>query len=120
MLQETEDWYIRALEAVFNMVGPIELRVVLRDREVALGNAHPLLRPQVKQALPYWHLTKNIATKCKLVLEKGEYDGFLAAWTSCIVQAAEEGLEEGKAALMEEIRSWRAIRHNRLIHLILT
>ena len=108
MLRETTDWYERSLTAFLAIKGPLEIKVILTDREPALATALEIVLPNVKQIYCIWHIEKNIATNCKNGLTKEEFSGIVDHWKKWIVQAAtEEGLREGTEALRSKYQPKR-------------
>ena len=101
MLTETSDWYERALRAYLNIMGPIQVKVVLTDREEALAiGIKRVWDDRVAQIYCFWHIAKKIATKCKLGLPKKDYEDFLSDWTELIVNAvSHESMDKGVGML---------------------
>ena len=101
MLTETSDWYERALRAYLHIMGLIQVQVILTDREEALATGITRVWDgQVAQIYCFWHITKNIATKCKQGLPKKDYEDFLSDWTEWIVNAvSQESMDKGVGML---------------------
>ena len=94
---ETTEWYERGLRAFREIMGDLELEVIITDREQALAYAiKRVWDGNVAQILCYWHLSKNITANCKSGLTNDEFDRFKNDWTGLIVDAAtENALNEG-------------------------
>ena len=108
MLRETVDWYERSLTAFLEIMTPLDIKVILTDREPALASAIRAIMPAVKQIYCLWHIEKNIVTNCKSGLSTDELTSFINDWKTSIVQAETvEGLGEGIESLRQKYQHQR-------------
>ncbi|XP_060969857.1 uncharacterized protein LOC133037065 [Cannabis sativa] len=91
---EQEDNYTWALDRLKNMMDIDFLpNVVVTDRELALINAIEKVFPVAKHLLCRYHISNNVLTKCRKILEsKEKWDNFLSDWNRFTLSSSENSI----------------------------